>query len=265
MKKLYKAFMGIYRIICNPWLLNNVINDESVMHTYVTQKYSMSNGLPLINIMKIWDGNLIHVEPFSASSGGSTPMDLLLLKALCLKFDLPDYLEIGTWRGESVANVASVAQNCVTVNLPDDEMRCMGLDEDYIQMHRHYSKNLKNVTHLYANSQRTDIAALDKKYDLIFIDGDHHREAVARDTATAFKMLKNERSIIVWHDYANDPESVRWSVLSGILDGCPSDQRNKLFHISNTLCAVYMPHDISSSPLAINKNENTFSFKISKI
>jgi len=75
---------------------------------------------------------------------------------------------------------------------------------------------------------------------LIFIDGDHHSESIASDTANAFKLLKDENSVIVWHDYGIGTETVRWNVLAGILEGCPADKRNKLYHASNTICAFLL-------------------------
>lgn len=64
------------------------------------------------------------------------------------KIEAEDYFEIGTWRGESVANVAPYVKNCFTLNLSDVVMLQKGLDKSYIQMHRFYSKGIKNITHL---------------------------------------------------------------------------------------------------------------------
>ena len=75
--------------------------------------------------------------------------------------------------------------------------------------------------------------------DILFIDGDHHYESVKSDTKNAFSLLKDENSIIVWHDYGNNPSDIRWDVLKGILDGTPSDKIKNLYRVSNTLCAIY--------------------------
>ncbi|MDP1746019.1 MAG: class I SAM-dependent methyltransferase, partial [Bacteroidota bacterium] len=149
------------------------------------------------------------------------------------------YFEIGTWRGESAANVASVAKQVVTLNLPDEEMLKIGLDKKYVGLHRFFSNGFKNVTHIQANSQTFDYNSLNQKFDLIFIDGDHHYESVKNDSTNAFKLLKDENSIIIWHDYGNDPSDIRWDVLRGILDGTPNEKRNNLYRVSNTLCAIY--------------------------
>ncbi|MGZ4118855.1 MAG: class I SAM-dependent methyltransferase, partial [Bacteroidia bacterium] len=188
----------------------------------------------------------ITVEPFCAMDGGSTPIDLALLKGLAARKKDCDYFEIGTWRGESVANVASVAKNCITLNLPDKEMLAMGADKNYVGLHRFFSKDLKNVKHIQGNSLHFDYSSLGQKFDLIFIDGDHHYESVKSDTINAFKLLKNENAVIIWHDYGNNPADIRWDVFRGILDGTPAEERNYLYRVSNSLCAIYTKQKINS-------------------
>ncbi len=240
MNKISKLFKGLFLLLRKPYLLNNVINSNENYKGKVIGKYKMAHGLPQLDIKKIFPEFKEHVDPFAFLDGGSLPIDIALLKALARKFNVKDYLEIGTWRGESVANVASVVENCYTLNLSDEEMLKMNLTPDYIKSHRFFSENLKNVKHINAHSHRFDFDSLKTKFDMVFVDGDHHYESVKKDTQTAFSILKSDDSIIVWHDYAASPETIRWDVMNGILDGCPREKRNHLFHISNTLCAVYL-------------------------
>src|ERR1035437_8860708 len=123
----------------------------------------------------------------------------------------------------------------------------MGLDRNYVGLHRFFSKDLKNVKHIQADSQTFDYSSLNQKFDLIFIDGDHHSESVKNDTANAFKLLKVDDSIIVWHDYGNTPNDIRWDVLHGILDGTPSEKLGNLYHVSNALCAIYTSRKINAA------------------
>ena len=74
-----------------------------------------------------------------------------------------------------------------------------------------------------------DFEALNKKFDLIFIDGDHHYEMVRNDTAKVFQSLFHSGSTVVWHDYAFNPEKIRFEVLAGILDGCPTEFHHQGF------------------------------------
>jgi glycosyltransferase involved in cell wall biosynthesis len=77
----------------------------------------------------------------------------------------------------------------------------------------------------------------------VFVDGDHSREGVEIDTRNAFKLLRDDQSVIVWHDYGFTPERINWDVFAGILDGCPEERRGDLYQVSNTLCAVYLGRD----------------------
>ena len=80
---------------------------------------------------------------------------------------------------------------------------------------------------------------MNKKFDLIFIDGDHTYKGVLADTINAFKLLKDQKSIIVWHDYGITPEDVNFSVLSAIFDGLPPQEHSNLYHVSNSLSAIF--------------------------
>jgi hypothetical protein len=121
------------------------------------------------------------------------------------------------------------------------EMRATGLSEKYIRLHGFFSKGLQNVIHLQGNSKTFEFQSPGRKFDLVFIDGDHRYEMVKNDTHKIFRHLVHEKTIVVWHDYARNPETVRFEVLAGILDGSPYEIHGNLFHVANTLCAVYLP------------------------
>src|SRR5436853_7172830 len=152
-------------------------------------------------------------------------MDMVLLKGLAKRFPGGEYFEIGTWRGESAVNIASTGIHCTTMNLSEAQMRERNISEKIISEHWSFSKRNSAVNHLYGDSRSFDFNSLNKKFDLIFIDGDHHYQFVINDTAKMFELLKDERSIIVWHDYGNTPEDIRWDVLHGILEATPEKYR----------------------------------------
>lgn len=267
MSKTSRAFKALGTILRKPFLLNLITDSEEEKKAYVTKKYEMPHGLPTVDI-SLFIESKEEITPYSYLDGTSIPTDFALLKGICRKNNVEDYLEIGTWRGESVANVSSLVKNCYSLNLPDNDLRSSGFDEDYINMQRFFSKNLPNVTHLQADSQTFDFSLLNKKFDLIFIDGDHHTEVIASDTRNAFSLLKNDNSIIVWHDYGTGTETPRFNVLAGILDGCPQEKRKNLYHVSNTLCAVYISKEVISSFVLPNKKPDKFfsvSLNIHKI
>ena len=244
MSKFNKLIKALSLIVKQPSLLNKIINDADVNKEEVINKYSLPEGLKTVDITDLVTELNETVSPYSSVDGGSTPIDLALLKGLARNLKDCNYLEIGTWMGESVSNVANVAKYCVTLNLPDEQMLKMGENKKYVDLHRFYSKNLQNVNHIQANSQTFDFSSLQQKFDLIFIDGDHHYESIKNDTENAFKLLKDDTSIIVFHDYGNNPSNVRWDVLNGILDGTPAEKRKNLYRVSNTLCAIYITKEI---------------------
>jgi predicted O-methyltransferase YrrM len=258
MNKLKKLARALTLIIKEPSLLNKVLDDVNVNKEQIIKNHNLPRGLKTIDITSLLPNFNETVEPYCSLDGGSTPLDLGLLKGLARSKTDCNYFEIGTWRGESAANVASVAKQCTTLNLPDSAMLQMGLDKNYIGMHRFFSTGLKNVTHIQANSQTFDYSSLNQKFDLIFVDGDHHYDSVKNDTANAFKLLKDESSIIVWHDYGNNPSDIRWDVLRGILDGTPAEKRAQLYRVSNTLCAIYTSQKIKAEYVEPFSHPNKF-------
>ena len=231
-------------ILRNPVLLNRVLSEPDVWKDYVIKNHDREKGLPVIQMDQVFDGEIYDVGPITFLDGGSLPTDLALLRGLAAFCENCKYFEIGTWRGESVANMARVAKECYTLNLSTDEMRKMGVRNKYMYMMGYFSRALDNVVHLSGNSLDFDFAALDKKFDIIFIDGDHHYEHVRNDTEKALLHLAHKDSVIVWHDYAYHPEQVRFEVLAGILDGTNPSMHADLYHVSQTKCAILLKKDL---------------------
>lgn len=261
MKKIKKAINGLSEIIKNPWLLNNIINDDTVWSRYVKGKYNLVNGLPVVDISHVDEDFSTTLEYFAFLDGSCLPTDILLLKTLAGKFDRCRYFEIGTWRGESVVNVSSVAAECYTLNLSKSDLISMGYKERYADLHGFFSKGKSNIKHLLGNSLNFDFAGINKKFDLVFIDGDHHYDYVKNDTQKVFKHLVHENSIVVWHDYARNPEVFRPEVLAAILDGTPQEFRKYLYHVSNTMCAVFIRSELPVKELDAPEMPNK-TFKV---
>ncbi|MBO4282749.1 MAG: class I SAM-dependent methyltransferase [Bacteroidales bacterium] len=246
MNKLRKLTKAIGRICRHPYLLNLVLQDEGAAKEETLRRYACPDGLPLVELSTLFPDFQEKVFPYAYLSGATMPIDIALLKALAAKYGAKDYFEIGTWRGESVANVAEVVPHCVTFNLPKERIVALTHNPDYAGLHGFFSQSKAGVEQVYGDSQTFDFTPHEGKFDLIFVDGDHHRESVLKDTRTAFRLRRDERSIIVWHDYAYDPESIRWNVLSAILEGTPPEMRGRLYHVAHTLCAVYLPESLGT-------------------
>lgn len=245
--KLRKTIKGFLELVKNPWLLNNVLSDDKVWNRYIVKKYQINHGLPLIDIDEVRNDFSETLNYFAFLDGSSLPTDIALLKTFCKKYEKCKYFEIGTWRGESVINAAEDAEECYTLNLSKSEMVSQGFDERHVDyLYGFFSMGKGNIKHLTGNSMTFDFSSLGKKFDVIFIDGDHHYEYVKNDTEKIFKHLVHDNSVIVWHDYAYTPEKIRPEVLAAILDGTPSGLRKHLYYVSNTLCAVFMKGEFPS-------------------
>lgn len=251
MKKIKKTFKAIFEIIKNPWLLNNILSDDSVWNRYLIRNYKMTKGFPMIDLNQLFPDFNINLNYITFLGGGSMLTDIALLKLLCQKFTNCSYFEIGTWRGESVVNIAEVADTCYTLNLSREELASLKLDEKYADLHGFLSKGKKNIIHLEGNSLTYDFKGLNQKFDVIFIDGGHDYKHVKSDTERMFTHLIHDKSIIVWHDYAYTPEVLRPEVIAGILDGTPHKFKNNLYHVSNTMCAIFTRESFKTSPFSI--------------
>jgi predicted O-methyltransferase YrrM len=239
-RKFRKACKAAGMILRNPVLLNRVMSSPDIWEEYVVREYDRGKGLPVIRLNQIHERDYHEVGPITFLDGGSLPTDLALLRLMASFYKDCKYFEIGTWRGESVANMARVASECYTLNLSADEMRKMGVRSRYIYMMGYFSRALDNVVHLTGNSMDFDFEGMNKRFDVIFIDGGHHYEEVRNDTEKVFRYLAHEDSIVVWHDYAYHPEKIRYEVMAGILDGTDPEIHDQIYHVSQTKCAVYM-------------------------
>lgn len=239
--KIRKGLKAISLLAAKPALLNLLFQDNDYWRKHIEKKQKSYKLLDEVTLSGLFSDFNITVSPVTFLDGGSMVTDLALLKGLAGKIDNCAYFEIGTWRGESVANVSPVCHECYTMDLPDAEKRRIGMDEEYIRQHALLSKHLDNVIHLKNNSLEFDFSTLNKKFDLVFIDGDHHYDAILNDTRKVFEHLVHEKTIVVWHDYAYHPGKVRNETFAAIMDGIDDSMHSKLFYIVNTMCAAYFP------------------------
>lgn len=230
----------------------------------IKTKYNIEK-LPSIELFDLFPDLNDELGVFSYQPGTSGVLDHLLLRQIAKQRKECHYLEIGSLRGESLANVSQVAKECTSVSLGPKQMMERGFSSNLIEVVNLFSKGLKNVQHIEADSTVFDFSTLNKKYDLIFVDGDHSYNGVLNDTQKVMDLRKDSNSVIVWHDYSDNTEDVGYEVFNGILDGIPAEKHKNLFHVSNTLCAIYMENMnhstyFSRSYMMPNKN---FHIKVS--
>ena len=248
MGKIGKAVKALWWIARKPVLLNRVLTDEDSWKRYVSDQYNMPGGLPVIGMDQLIKPDSISLGPMTFLDGGSLPTDMMLLAGLAEGMKDCCYFEIGTWRGESVSALASRTKSCQTLCLTDEEMKNRGMHEKTIESHRMFSKGLKNVTQHRGDSRSFDFAGLNQKFDLVFIDGDHHHDFLLGDTRNIVKHLLHENSVIVWHDYGFHPDQVRFEVMAAILDGVGQERAGLVYHVAHTKCAIFTGKKYESRP-----------------
>ncbi|MFM6945608.1 MAG: class I SAM-dependent methyltransferase [Flavobacteriales bacterium] len=240
MSKVIKLLRGLLLLLQKPYLINLILKEETQLKV-AFQKQFPDLKLQQIDVFSWPEAQEVVVKPYSFLSGSSLATDFALLQLVCRKYNVQTYFEIGTWRGESAANVAPYVGQVFTLNLTNKQLRQMGADEAYIEAHRTFSQHISNIKHLEGDAANFDLTPYVAACDCIFIDGDHSYEAVKRDTQRMLQLRKNEQSIMIWHDAKSDTEYPRYDVLRGIYEGLPQQMHGHVYLVKHALCAIYLP------------------------
>lgn len=258
----YNIIKEIFQIIIkNPKKLKQILpKPQEKYKEYVKNNYSI-NQLPTIELLDLCPNFNEEINCYSFLEGSSLISDIAILKCLAKHFPNCKYLEIGSWRGESLFNVAEVAEFCTSISLSKEEMEQRGFSKSFIDVHGIFTKGLDNIIQIGHDSTTFDFSKLGK-FDLIFIDGNHSYEAIKKDTENAYKLLKNNNSVIIWHDYSFELESVRYETLAAILDGSLSKNIGNLYHISNSKCVIYTKKKYHTKYIRYDGQVPTTNFRI---
>ena len=165
-------------------------------------------------------------------------LELMILIACVRIVDATAMFEIGTFLGNSTLHMALNARkndNAVihTLDLPEkDKFRLYpwaeGLPKEYNRVHE--AKEFgADIVELTGDSTSFDFSRFLDRIDLVLIDGDHSREAVASDSVWANRMIRST-GVILWHDYdqVNDPGCV------AAIRQFSSDLGKDMFHVWDT-------------------------------
>ena len=242
------------------------INKNLAWQNYVYKK--LETELKVVDILELTpnlDETFYHYN--FVNGANLYPIDFPFLKALAKKYNVKRFLEIGTLCGTTVANMAEICEECVTIDLPVEDIKKKRSIRYINEGMARFSKNLPNVKHINQDSRTVDFSKLGK-FDFVFIDGNHHYEAVLKDTQNALKVL-NKGGIIVWHGYFVLFGDIAWEIFAGMLDGTPKEMHEKMYGVSDTACAIYTGENFKtqqrSYPPEVPDKEFTVHIKAQKL
>ena len=257
-KSLARLLKVAEAVLCRPKHFFRVCEDEAENLSWAERLATLS-PVPEVRLTDLVQVPEICLDTVTFRAGGSSIPDYLLLTGLCQRYQRCNYFEIGTFLGESIANVAPFCKHCVSLSLNDEEFATTAeLAADARRVSRLFSKSLPNVKHLYGDSTHYDFGQISERFDVVFVDGCHNYASVVSDTKNAVELLRNDESIIVFHDAKNAYNEIEPEVLIGIHDGLRPDWRKFLYTVANTLCAVVTRRSIESFE-RINLKENPYS------
>ena len=236
-----KAWRALTALLRQPRLAGAVLHDNRYWKRSFARAYGHTDPLPVTPLSTIVPPEA-SLDTYCFLGGSSMITDLLLLKHLAQRDEIQSYFEIGTWRGESLLAVAGQVRHAYSLDLGVDTMDRFGYPQTAQSEIGRLVARLENITQLKGDSRHFDFSGLSVKMDLIFIDGNHTYDFVVNDTMKVIQHLCHDRTVLVWHDYAYDPEQIRWEVYQGIMDGLPSAMHRGLYHAQNTKCAIQHAH-----------------------
>lgn len=125
-------------------------------------------------------------------------------------------LELGAWKGRSTVALSRVARYVVSVDRHQGVEGYKATGVDSLPSYLDSVRGLPNVAIVVADFADF-VPFLDQSFDLVFVDGDHDRDSVARDAMLADIVVVNE-GVVAFHDY--DMKSVRDGIAE-VFDGPP--------------------------------------------
>jgi predicted O-methyltransferase YrrM len=187
---------------------------------HVRQYHSWIWGkLPRLELNQVMPGiELVSIEileAYNRALGTTLEIEEAASLFAIVKFSgAKKILEIGTFDGSTALNLAantSPDAQIVTVDLPRNWSGDLSLSTP---------KNYQNVTdrmkvgqrfintpyegkikQVFGDSATLDWSKLPVPFDVVFIDGCHYYDYVAKDTQNALKYARAEGGLIIWHDY----------------------------------------------------------------
>lgn len=183
----------------------------------------------------------INCKELTFISGGSGILDYAFLKTVAQVVGAKEYLEIGTYIGESINILTDCCEKLYSVTAGVDEDFSM---RSFCKRYRipDYSERLasnEKIMHYYGDSKKFDFSKHADTVDLYFIDGDHSYVGVYNDTKNVFDNKKKD-AIVIWHDFRNADNRYRVGTVKAVSDALGEEFKN-VYVTNNNMCGIYIP------------------------
>lgn len=181
-------------------------------HLTTLDACNLNEILSDISIEKNWDSEQEQIEKIFGTDDkfeGVNPGDRRALYTLISKLKPQSVLELGTHVGASTLHIALalkkigqgghvISADILDVNSPNSSWKRIGLEKPPVE----FAKDLQCDEHItfVAQPGLDFMHETQKRFDLIFLDGDHTGGAVYQEVAAALKIL-NPNGVIILHDY----------------------------------------------------------------
>jgi predicted O-methyltransferase YrrM len=208
--------------------------------------------IPTGNLNMVFPAELergsIRLENFLGHWGNVSVEELCKICLIVRWLQPSAILEIGTYNGLTTLQMALNAPAgsvTYTLDLPPQQAASLKLGKIDELVSKHFKqkfntrtgsyfegRNDVTIRQLLGDSATFDFAALEMKFDLIFIDAAHDYLNKKADTDNAMRLL-TPKGVILWHNYADVscPEVTRY--LNDFA------KEHKVCHLRNTSLAVY--------------------------
>lgn len=129
-----------------------------------------------------------------------------------------DVLELGAFEGLSTCNIAATCKSLVTVDAFDGRGTPTPGDTEQAFWQNINSVERNGQVQVFKGLFADILPGLDRKFDLIFIDGSHDYHSVMEDMTLAVPHLREE-GVLVFHDYCSEQPGVVQAVNELIEEG----------------------------------------------
>lgn len=180
----------------------------------------------------------LNLKEMTFIAGGSGILDYLFLKQIAQISGCREYLEIGTYIGESINILTDCCEKLYSVSLPEDSLRKYFIHAKNPNYVGRLSKH-ENIVHYNINSRLFDFSKHADTVGLYFIDGDHSYQGVYHDTKSIFAN-KKEDAIVVWHDFKTGQNAYRTEVVRAVYDAL-GEEFGQVYVTDNNICGIYIP------------------------